>query len=57
MWKLKAKVSPMVIGALKAVTPTGTISELSVWKSAVLRYCTELSNFQVSDEDLKLRKR
>ena len=45
-WKVKAKVVPVVIGALGPVTPRleewlqqipGTTSELSVQKSAVLR--------------------
>ena len=45
MWKVKAKVVPVVIGALEAVTPKleewlqqipGTTSELSVLKRAVL---------------------
>ena len=58
-WKVKAKVVPVVTGALGAVTHkmeewlqqiAGTTSDLSVQKSAVLvqhlRYCTEPSNSQ-----------
>ena len=45
MWKVKASVVPVVVGALRAVTPrlvewlqqiAGTTSEASVQKSAVL---------------------
>lgn len=43
MWKVKATVVPVVMGALSAVTPTewlqqllGTTSEISVQKSTIL---------------------
>ncbi|KAF7645372.1 hypothetical protein LDENG_00205860, partial [Lucifuga dentata] len=54
-WKVKSKVVPMVIGALRAVTPKlgewlqeipGTTSEVSVQKSAVLGTAKILQNPQ-----------
>ncbi len=61
MWGVKAAVVPVVIGALGAVTPklgdwlqqmTGTTSEISVQKSAVLYMHTHTSQMFVCNEDL-----